>query len=98
MTFKETVVGRAMELAQRPVVAKVLANPHVGRNVLRAWEARARVLTGFAAARKAIADRLALATREDLAQLQRAVQDLEASVTALGARTRPADPAAGPAS
>ncbi len=87
MSLKKMVMERGMKLMSDPRVMKVMSNPKVMNVVMKGFQLRGQAQAGIDKRMQKLANRLHLATRDEIATLkdtirglERALKDMQAEV------------------
>lgn len=95
-SFKDVVVGRAIQLMSDPRLTKVASNPRVMNAAMKALNVGGAVKVEIARATRLAAGVFGIATEEEVASLRSTIQNLEDTVATLEARAANGTPSSSP--
>ena len=81
--IKEEAMKRGMKLMTNPKVMKAMADPRFMNALSKGFQMRGQLQGTVDNALKTVAEKLNLATKDDLTKLQRTLQRMESKVTTL---------------
>jgi polyhydroxyalkanoate synthesis regulator phasin len=87
--IKQEAMRRGMMLLSNPKVMKMMADPRLMNAISQGFAIKGRIESEVESHLRGIAEKLNLATREDLDSLRQSVSRMESSVTSLERKITP---------